>query len=236
MSPLFEHLQLLSLPGTELNALRESLSLQGFQIATSQTSSRTLLVIDVRGAWSERLSGTDIERYLDDALRHCDAVVFMQLAAADLALQMSWQAWLNQRLQHLSCDKRPVLRALQTDLNTASLDTLRQLPSLSKYTVNESIWLNHQVLKFPVQKLQLAHFMMGLDGLVHNGMGQIWHISGSFWTLEYAHPVALNLSPLRVEMAPVEQAAGHIICVVSAQEADVLSPFIEQIIQACQCS
>lgn len=223
---------LLALPGTDLNELRNNLKTHGFEVA-EDAASPTLLVVDVRGVWTEQVSQSPVADYLDKRLLQSDAVVFMQLAAADLSTQMAWQNWLKQRVALLGCEKRPLLRALQTDLNTSSLQALAQLPILVK-SGGQSTQLPHQTLNFAIQKVQLEHFLMSLDGLNHAALGQVWQISGVFWTTEYAHPVAFNWTPLRVEMAAATEAARPLICVVCESNTPALTDFISQIIQACE--
>lgn len=231
---MLKHVTLLALPGTELNELRNNLQTHGFEVS-EDAASPALLVIDVRGIWTEQVSQSPVADYLDKRLLQSDAVVFMQLAAAELSTQMAWQNWLKQRIAVLDCEKRPILRALQTDLNASSLQALAQLPILVK-SGGQSIPVTHQTLNFAIQKVQLEHFLMSLDGLSHAALGQVWQISGCFWTAEYAHPVAFNWTPLRVEMAATTEAVRPLICVVCESNTPALTDFMSQIIQACEAT
>lgn len=250
--PLFKTLGLLSLPGADISRFCDRITLActpelkvsiltGREILAraGDMDSRLLFVLDVRSPWVERLDGSAFERYLDKVLMLSDAIVFLNLSQTQLPMQIAWQDWLQRKYQQLNCKKPPILRAMQSDLSASSLNVLWQLPKNGDGFLNvcrESFdWPELEALTFAVQNLNLTHLTMGLEGVMASGVGQVWSVKGCFMTPDYLHPIELSLTPLRYEVCKVEVATGQLTCLVSQQDAEVLRPYLKQVLQACAC-
>lgn len=187
----------------------------------SEAKIRIWCLIDIRSPVNSSL----LLSYLESAVRQASAVIFNFVESSDLTSQMHWQNWLKEVNAEL-----PIFRFFH---QTFSEDWHWQ--SLGKSVSQDRIdwpppFFTLETLTYEVKTLHLQHFLMGLDAARNNLQMDIYRVKAQVMTTEYINPVAIEITPFRVDTYAAEQSTG----LIEVQGLNLDKDWFNQLIEACE--
>ncbi len=183
---------------------------------------RVWCLLDIRSKLPQE---ENLNQYLDELLKHSSGVIFNFMEASDLSMQMYWQSWLKKHFPGI-----PVMRLFhQTfprDWNWQDFgETVDAKPIYENFP---SLVMETQI--YQVGTLNLEHLLMGLDAARNNLQMEIYRVQAKVKTFEYDNPVAIELTPNRVDTYAADQVEG----VLKIQGKTLDKDWLEQLVAACQ--
>ena len=149
----------------------------------SVKNSTVWLVIDVRSSLDHQQALT----LINTVAKKTALIVFCYTEQSDLETQAFWLNWAKKQAPNTGVS-RIFYDNFPKDFNPYSF-----LQSASQVCFNEiTSSKTLQKLSFPIKVVNLEHLMSGLDACKQNLAMDIWRVKGSFMTVEYKNPVALE--------------------------------------------
>lgn len=175
------------------------------------------LVIDIRST----LNHIQAEKHLVDATNIASLIILNFAEESPLDVQIFWQKWITANAPNV-----PSLRifhsAFKQDFNLEN--------GLSNLSKNNYKSLKLTTLTYDLKTVNYEHLMAGLEACKHNLGMDIWRVKGSMNTIEYANPVAIEVTVNRWDNFASEESQN--LLVISGRQLE--KSFIQDVIDAAQ--